>query len=184
MSPATRRPGERGVSTVAAFVAAAVAGVVAAAALSSWVVVDVRPSDGPRVVVPVPLDLLRFAAATVPEDRILGPELPRAAADRARELSPLLVELERCPDGPLVRARSPEADVEIVKDGGALAVRVDATGHRIDCRIPIDGVGDLVARADWTRADPRVALALLAAAEPGEMLSVRGPGAEVTVRRW
>jgi hypothetical protein len=177
---------ERGASNLATILLAAVAALVVSVLLMDWVVVDVRTEgeDRVHVVVPVPLGLVRAALAFAPDEE-MRVEVP-AEARRYREPAlKVMQELEAVPDGTtLVAVNAPDAKVTIRKERGRLLLDVHADDATVHGALPVEAVARALQRWDWKRADPRLALDVLAAAGPGQILSVDAPDARVRISTW
>lgn len=176
----------RGSSSVLTIVVAAAAGLLVAAVLSDVVVIDIRtaPPDDVRIKLPVPLGLVRMAAALVPA-RELEVELPREARHQRETLEQALRALAECPDGvTLVSVRSPDARVTITKERGQIVLDVDADDAKVHGALPLDGLHDALQRWRGDRLDSRAVLDLLAAARRGPILTVESHDAVVRIAAW
>jgi hypothetical protein len=118
-------------------------GLVAATGL---VVVDVKPSDGPRIVVPVPLVLAHAALGFAPEQarEVQVPELGQYASVAKR----LLGELRSIDDAVLVEVDDGSDHVVIEKVGDELAIEVDSDGDEVSVRLPLSGAAKVVESYD------------------------------------
>jgi len=101
------------------------------------VVVDVRElgPDGHRIVLPVPLALVRTAAAFVPPQRAGGSW--SEAAPHLEMARGVLRALAEAPDGELVRVEEPGEQVVVAKEGSLLRVRVHGNDEDVDVSVPL-----------------------------------------------
>ncbi len=177
---------QRGVSTVGAVVLAALAGVVTAAALSDWVVVDVETlgEESIHVVVPVPLMVGRMAAAAVPDDALEDATIPPEVTARREQIVAAVRSLADAPDATFVEVQDREAHVVISKAAGILQVAVDADDATVRCAVPIDAIADALEDWDWKTVDPGLVFDILGAAPAGELLTVEAEDAKVAIRMW
>jgi hypothetical protein len=122
---------------VAAVVASVPLALGAAVAGTGIVVVDVRElgPNGHRIVVPVPLALVRTAAALVP------PQRPGDGWDEARPhleaARGVLQALADAPDGELVRVEEADEQVVVSKEGALLRVRVHGKDEDVTVSVPL-----------------------------------------------
>jgi hypothetical protein len=117
---------------------------VATIASTSFLVVDVRPDDGPRIVVPVPLILVQAATAFVPEE-----EIPNEIPEEAREYLPVakaaLQALREVPDAEIVRVESPDEQVLIRVVDDMLEIRVQGSdGEDVEVNVPLETAEDII----------------------------------------
>jgi hypothetical protein len=177
---------QRGASTVGAVLLAAAAGMVTAAALADWMVVDVqtRGEDAVHLVIPFPLLLGDIAAAFVPEEALAEAEIPPEARAQREVALAALRSLTEIPDTTLVVVDDGNDHVEIRKEGADLLIRVEADDATVRCAIPIEGVLEALEDWDWQRADPKMLLDILHEARSGEMLYVAADDARVTIKMW
>ena len=120
---------------IAAAVLAVPVAAVGVVAATGVVVVDVREAQGQHIVVPVPLLLVRAAAAFVPEQHSRV-ELGRMAqhVGAARHVLEALAE---APDCELVRVEDRGEEVVVRKRGDMLEVRVEDNGDDVTVNLPI-----------------------------------------------
>jgi hypothetical protein len=177
---------QRGVSTVGAVVLAALAGVVTAAALSDWVVVDVETlgPDSMHIVVPVPLMVGRIAAAAVPDEALEDAVMPPEVTARREQIVAAVRSLADTPDATFVEVHDGDDHVVISKVGGLLKVAVDSDDARVRCTLPIDAIADALEEWDWQTVDPGLAFDILGAVPSGELLTVEAEDARVAIRMW
>jgi len=156
-------------------------GVVAGTGL---LVVDVKESDGPRIVVPVPLLLVEAAARFAPDharhvrlDRHLeGPHLEAAAA--------ALDALAEAPDCELVRVDDGETHVRVWKRGELLEVRVEGPDEDVSATVPLALARRAVGQVRDGRVYPGDLVAALRAARLTRLVDVRDGDDHVTVTVW
>ncbi len=176
----------RAISTIAVMVTAAAAGLLAAALLTSWIVVDVRTAgkDAVNLKLPIPLPLIRAAAAFIPKGKLGTVKLPPELEENRELILRGMRELLEAPDGTFVRVSSDEGKVLIEKRDRTLHVRVEAEDGRVHCAIPIEGVFKALERWDWEHVDPRLATRILSGAGRGPLVTVDQPDAHVAVSVW
>ncbi len=106
------------------------------------VVVDVKPSDGPRIVIPVPLFLAHAALGFAPQEAIEVdvPELGEYSDIAAR----LVSELRDCPDGVLVEVDDGGDHVLIEKVGDEIAIEVSSDREEVSVRIPLAAASEIL----------------------------------------
>ncbi len=174
-----------GLSPAAAVVLGILAGILVAALLMDWLVVDVRTTESQghatRVWIPLPMAALRLAAAVIPRGSFEEPELPHEVRDRLPAIREALETLQRCPDGPLVQVTSPEGTVDVELKKGSVLVKVNAPDATVHAVVPLDGLVQAVGRLDRERSDRDLVRALLAALDDGFTVSVDAAAARVRV---
>ena len=107
-------------------------------ASTSFLVVDVRPNDGPRIVVPVPLILIQAATAFVPEDEI-DCDIPEEARQYLPMARAALQALREVPDAELVRVDTPDEQVLIRVREEMLEIRVRGRNDEdVEVNVPLD----------------------------------------------
>src|SRR5262245_8521472 len=158
------------IAAVAASVPLAVGAGVAATGV---VVVDVRElgPDGSHIVLPVPLALVRAAAAFVPPQQAGGHGW-REAAPRVDAARDVLQALAEAPDGELVRVEEPDEQVVIAKEGRLLHVQVKGRDEDVDVRVPLGAVLDALPDRDG-RISPSALAGALADARFTDLVDVR-----------
>jgi hypothetical protein len=177
---------QRGISTLASVIGAALLGLVAATFMMDWVVVDVDvPEDNVRIVAPVPLFLADVALSFAPEDAFDQAEVPPELAAQRDAILAGLEELLQLENATLVSVTTPDETVDLSVDDGELRIMVDAEDARVRCTLPLDGIHATLERWDWKTVDPRMALDVLHAAKSGTLVHVEAEdGVRVTIDMW
>ena len=149
---------------------------------SSCVVVDVRTSDGPRVIVPVPLFVARAALAFAPDEvtRIEIPELD----DYADVAEQIIDELLDAPDGVLVEVHGGGEHVLIAKVGDEIEIGVDGDDEEVSVRVPLSVVAELLESYNGEELDIRDVLEALSTLSRRELVHVRTEDEEVKISIW
>ena len=174
---------QRGATTLDVVVLAALLALLVAPLFMGWLVVDVRTPAPDRVnlKIPVPLGLLRLALVLAP-DRELAVEAPAELRHQREVVLAVLRALDESPDGTtFVRVTSPDAKVRIAKEGGRLVVDVDAEDGRVRCNLRTAALQRALEAWDWQQLTPDLALDLLAAVGPGELVAVDAEDARVRI---
>jgi hypothetical protein len=187
---------QRGISTLGAVLLAGTAGLLTATLMMDWMVVDVHvvdvaPNDDlelsspVHVKVPFPLVIANIATAFIPDEAFEDAEIPpEVTAQKDLVLASVRALLES-PDAALVKVRTDDANVDIVKDGDTLRIAVDADDAVVRCNVPIDGVLKALENWDWKTADPQMLFDVLHAAENGDLVTVATKdGVRVAVKMW
>jgi hypothetical protein len=173
--------GVRMVSMAGTVLFAGVAAIGVAMLLTNWVVVDVRSQNAGqgRIVVPVPLNLLRIPLRLADRDRG-GPELQARLGREERELLDALRRLAAAPDGTSATIGSDDCPVRLRRDRGQLLIRAHADGAEVQGTVPWRAVERVLSLADGGRVHALDILDRLAAGR-GELLSVDAQDAVVRV---
>jgi len=118
-------------------------------ASSGLVVVDVKTSDGPRIVVPVPLFLAHAALGFAPDEarEVEVPELGEYSEIASR----LVAELRDCDDAVLVEVDEGNDHVLIEKIGDEIAIEVTSDDEEVSVRIPLAAASEILASHDGGR---------------------------------
>jgi hypothetical protein len=149
------------------------------------VVVDVRPADGPRIVVPVPLLLAETAARLAPAH---ATEHAMRGLHRAQRYLPVAEEvmaaIAEAPDAELVSVEDGPEHVRISKVGGVLQIRVDGRRERVAVNVPIDLVQDTLRKAHHGRLYPEDFVALLRQARMTDLVDVVDGDDHVKISVW
>jgi hypothetical protein len=108
-------------------------------------VVDVNPSDGPHIVVPVPLLAAQVASGFLPEEARRELDLTEHldGVDPAA-FQELIAALREAPDGELVRVEDGDELVIVAKRGDTLEVMVDGISEQVDVTVPLNVVARVV----------------------------------------
>jgi hypothetical protein len=179
--------GQRGVSTLGAVLLAGTAGLLTATLLMDWMVVDVHVVDETpvHIKVPFPLVIADMATGLIPEEALREAKVPPEARAQKELVLAAVRTLAECPDAQLVKVRTEDASVDIIKDGDTLRIAVDADDAVVRCNIPIDGVAEALERWDWETADPKMLFDVLRAADNGELITVATEdGVRVAITMW
>jgi hypothetical protein len=172
-------------STSTTVILAAIAAVLIAPLFMNWIVLDVRtaPPQDVRITLPIPLAVVRTALWFVPRDEVRAALPPQAAVHRDSVLAAFRA-LESSPDTVFLSVRSREGTVRVAKDRGRLVLDVGAEEARVHAVLPLEAAHRILAKWDWRRLDPGMAVDLLAAAERGQLLSVDSEEARVRIAKW
>ena len=174
---------QHGATTLDVMVLAALLALLVAPLFMGWLVVDVRTPAPDRVNLkfPVPLGVVRLALALAP-DREMTVEAPAELRQQRETVLALLQALDESPDGTtFVRVTSPDAKIRIAKENGRLVVDVDAEDGRVRCNLRTAALQRALERWDWQQITPDLALDLLAAVGPGQLVSVDADDARVRI---
>jgi hypothetical protein len=118
-------------------------------ASTGLMIVDVKTTDGPRIVVPVPLFLARAALGFAPEvaREVEVPELGEYSDIALR----LVAELRDAGDGILVEVEDGHDHVLIEKIGDEIAIDVSSDEEEVSVRIPLEAAESILASATGGR---------------------------------
>lgn len=149
---------------------------------STWVVVDVRTSDTPRIIVPVPLGVARAALAFAPEQarHVKLPELENYA-DIAEEI---VEELLDAPDGILVEVHDGNEHVVISKIGDDIEVSVDGDEEEVSIKLPLTAAAEILGSFNADELETREVLTALSSISRTDLVHVRTEDEEVRVWIW
>lgn len=149
---------------------------------SSCIVVDVRPADGPRLIVPVPLAVARAALALAPHEatRIEVPEL----ADYADVATPVADELLDAPDGVLIEVHDATEYLWIAKVGSDLKIEVETREEDVTITLPLEAAAQIFESYDGNELDTREVLDALGSVSRRDLVHVTTPEEEVKVWIW
>ena len=149
---------------------------------SSSVVVDVRPADGPRIIVPVPLFVARAALAFAPDEatHIEIPELD----DYADVAEQIVDELLDATDGVLVEVHDGGEHVLIAKVGDEIEIEVDGDEEQVSVRLPLTVVADILESYDGENLETREVLEALSTLSRTDLIHVRTADEEVKIWIW
>ena len=154
-------------------------------ASSGLVVVDVKPSDGPRIVVPVPLFLAHAALSFAPREatEVEVPELGEYPEIAGR----LVAELRGCADGILVEVDDREDHVLIEKIGDEIAIEVSSDDEEVSIRIPLAAASEVLNSYDGSRirvAGVLDALSSSSSLSGTDLVHVKSENEEVKIWVW
>lgn len=184
MQSRRRINGQRGLSTLAAIVLSALAGLTTATFLADWAVVRVR-TPGPEVhnlTIPIPIVLGDMAAAFLPQDLADEAEIPPELKENKEAILEILGELIDAPDGRLISVDSDEANVRIGLKKGEILVHVDAPDAKVFCRLPLKGLRKALEKWDFETIEPDLLLKTLHSARSGNLVEVDAEdGTQVTI---
>ena len=149
---------------------------------SGLVVVDVRPADGPRIIVPMPLFVVRAVLAFAPDEatHIEIPELD----DYADVAEQIVDELLDATDGVLVEVHDGDEHVLIMKVGDEIEIDVDGDEEQVSVRLPLTVVADILESYDGESLETREVLEALSSISRTELVHVRTADEEVKVYIW
>jgi hypothetical protein len=170
---------------IAAGLAAVPLAMVGVVAGTGVVVVDVKQSDGPRIVVPVPLLLAQMAASMAParatEHALRGMERAQRFLPVAEEVMAAIAE---APDAELVSVDDGNEHVRITKAGDQLQVRVEDGREHVAVNLPIAMVEQTLRKAHHGRLYPEDLVALLREARMTDLVDVQDGTDHVKVSVW
>ena len=154
-------------------------------ASSGLVVVDVKTSDGPRIVVPVPLFLAHAALGFAPQEarEVEIPELGEYPEIASR----LVAELRDCADGILVEVDDGDDHVLIEKVGDEIAIEVSSDDEEVSVRIPLAAASEILDSYDGSRlrvAGILDALSSSSSLSGTDLVHVRSENEEVKIWVW
>jgi len=154
-------------------------------ASSGLVVVDVKPSDGPRIVVPVPLFLAHAALSFAPQEatEVEVPELGEYSEIAGR----LVAELRDCDDAVLVEVDDRDDHVLIEKIGDEIAIEVSSDDEEVSVRIPLAAAAEVLESYDGGRlrvAGVLDALSSSSSLSGTDLVHVRSENEEVKIWVW
>jgi hypothetical protein len=179
---------QRGMTTFGAVLLAGTAGLLTAALMMDWMVVDVHVVEegAPiHIKVPFPLIVANMAAGLIPDEALEEARVPPELKQQKALVLAVVRELLESPDAQLVTVRCEDASVDIAKDGDTLRIAVDADDAIVRCNVPIDGVLAALENWDWETFDPQMAFDILHAAENGELVTVTTTdGVRVAIKMW
>jgi hypothetical protein len=151
-------------------------------ASSSCLVVDVKQSDGPRIVVPVPLFAARAALGFAPEKAkwVDVPELGEYSELAAR----VIEELRSSPDGILVEVEEGTERVLIEKVGDEIAIEVEDDDEDVSVHLPLSVAAEIFESHEGGRLEVGKVLDALASVSRTDLVHVRSRDEEVKVWIW
>jgi hypothetical protein len=113
------------------------------------VVVDVKPADGPRIVIPVPLFLAHAALGFAP-DGVTDVDLPELG-EYSVVAGKLVAELRECADAVLVEVDDGNEHVLIEKIGDEISIEVSGDDEEVSVRIPLAAATEILESYDGRR---------------------------------
>jgi hypothetical protein len=151
-------------------------------ASSSCLVVDVKQTDGPRILVPVPLFAARAALGFAPEEAkwVDVPELGEYSELAAR----VIEELRSCPDGVLVEVEEGTERVLIEKLGDEIAIEVEDDDEDVSVHLPLSVAAEIFESHEGGRLEVAKVLDALASVSRSDLVHVRSRDEEVKVWIW
>jgi len=154
-------------------------------ASTGLVVVDVKSSDGPRLVIPVPLLLARAAVGFVPEaaTEVEIPELGEYSEIAGR----IVAELRECDDAVLVEVDDRDDHVRIEKIGDEIAIEVSSDDDEVSVRIPLAAASEILESYDQGRLQVSGVLDALSSSSSlsgTDLVHVRSENEEVKIWIW
>lgn len=151
-------------------------------ASSSCLIVDVKQSDGPRIVVPVPLFVARAALGFAPEEAkwVDVPELAEYSELAAR----VIEELRNAPDGVLIEVEDGNERVLIEKVGDEIAVEVEGDDEDVSVHLPLSVAAEVFDSHEGGRLEVGKMLDALASVSRSDLVHVRTRDEEVKVWIW
>ncbi len=149
---------------------------------SSWVVVDVRPADGSRIILPAPLFVARAALAFAPREAasVEVPEMVEYSDLAVR----VLVALAEAPDGVLVEIDDADEHVLVAKQGDGLIVEVESDDEEVFISLPMSVAVEVLEGFDGERLELRQVLSAISKVSRTDLLHVRTQEEEVKVWIW
>lgn len=178
---------QRGMSTIGGVLLAGLLGTLTAVAVTDWMIVDVQIADPDpmHIKVPFPLFVANVAASFVPEDALDDARIPPEVTANKELVITAITTLLEAPDTALVKVETPDARVEIAKQGDNLTIAVDADDAIVRCTLPLDGVLYALEEWDWETVDPGLIFDTLAKADNGPLITVDADdGTKVAINLW
>jgi hypothetical protein len=151
-------------------------------ASSSCLVVDVKQSDGPRILVPVPLFVARAALGFAPDDAkwVDVPEL----GEYSELAAGVIEELRRAPDAVLVEVEDGRDRVLIEKIGDEIAIDVESDDEEVTVRLPLTVAAEIFESHRNGRLEVAKVLDALGSVSYSDLVHVRSRDEEVKVWIW
>ena len=150
---------------------------------ADYAIIDVREGgpDGMRIVVPVPVSLVRFALNFAPAEAkyIEVPEIGQYMPYAER----IVEELRGIPDGVLVEVEERNTHVLIEKVGDNLDIHVEDGDETVDVTVPLDAVMDVLKAYDGVGFDSRDVLRSVRHLR-GDVVRVKSDNEEVRIWVW
>jgi hypothetical protein len=154
-------------------------------ASTGLVIVDVKTSDGPRIVVPVPLFLAHAALGFAPDEarEVEVPEL----GEYSEVAGKLLAELRNADDGILVEVDDRNDHVLIEKIGDEIAIDVSSDDEEVSVRIPLAAAASILESCQGGRlrvAGVLDALSSYSSLSGTDLVHVKSDDEEVKIWLW
>lgn len=146
--------------------------------------VDVDTSDGPRIVVPVPVALARAGAAVAP-DRVRRVRAP-GADPYVSVASRIADELREVPRATLAAISDGDERVTVTREGGGLRIRAtEGDDVRVESRLPLRSLEAVLSAYDGAADAFRTSRLVdaLGTVPPGDLIRVVDGGDRVRIRR-
>ena len=160
----------------------AMAGVVAGTGV---VVVDVRQSDGTRIVIPVPLLLAQTAAHLAPAHATRQAMKNMEEAQRYLPLAEEVVAaIAEAPDAELVSVDDGDEHVRIHKFGSEIQIRVTGRREKVAVNVPIDMVQETLRKVHHGTMEPEDLVGLLREARMTNLVEVQDGDDHVKISVW
>ena len=163
---------------------AVVLGVVVAA--TGVMVVDVKKSDGTRLVVPMPLLLVQAAAPLAPTQAAAA-GIERQVA-RVRRYLPVaeevLAAVALSPDSDLARVDEGDEHVRVRKVGDSLHIRIESLRENVELKVPFELARRALDRAREGPLSPADLVALLRHSRLTQLADVHDGGDHVKITIW
>ena len=178
---------ERGISTIGGILLAGLAGILTAAVITDWMVIDIQIADPDpmHIKVPFPLFIADVASSFVPDEVFEEAQIPPELAANKELILTAVSSLLDAPDTALVKVSAPDVLVEISKLGDNLRIAVDADDAIVRCTVPLDGVLYALEKWDWETFDPGLIFDTLGKADNGPLVTVEiDDGTKVAVNLW
>jgi hypothetical protein len=178
---------ERGVSTLGGIFLASLAGMVTAALLMDWVIIDVHtpPPEEVNIKVPFPVVVADIATSFIPDDVMADAVVPAEVQQHRDEILTAVRTLLKAPDATFVKVDAVDALVDISKLGDDLLITVDADDAKVRCTVPLDGVLDALEGWDWETFDPGMVFDVIGAVNHGDLVTVEvDDGTRVAIKIW
>jgi len=155
-------------------------------AATGVMVVDVKDSDGTRIVVPVPLLVAEAAAHFAPTQG--AAVAVNRQLDRARKYLPVaeevLAAVAESPDFELVSVDEGEEHVRVSKVGDALKVHVEGPRENVEVNVPFALARQALRQARNGRIEPADLVAALRHARLTRLAEVSDGGDHVSITIW
>ena len=148
-----------------------------------WMVVDVREGGhrGQRIVLPVPMAVVRAAASFAPQPQVHA--VPGGLREAAPAAQAALAAITEAPDFELVRVEERGQVVSIRKEGGSLRVEVDSDHERVRVNVPLSAASTVLDGAASGQVRTAALLDAISEAD-GDLVDVRSGEDHVRIWMW